>query len=235
MRPLPPTTITTARADPAGARRGRAGGRPSRADAVRLGDRILEVATELFLSQGYGATSIEDIARGAQISKRTFYHRYRDKQALFGAVIQRVVARLRPANAEALLTDAGPLDVALLHLARAILKAALSPQALALYRIIVAEAARFPDLAAVVAEQGTSRMAVAQIAGLLAHHSGGGPAAAQIGEFAAAQFLHMVVAVPQRRALGLGAPMTAPEIEAWAQDTVRLFLSGYRHIARAAG
>jgi hypothetical protein len=34
--------------------------------------------------------------------------------------------------------------------------------------------------------------------------------------------------VPQRRALGLGAPMSAEELDAWAMNTVQLFLKGCR-------
>ena len=228
--------ITTAVDDGAGedGAAKRRGGRPSREAAVRLGEHILDIATELFLAHGYGATSIEDIARAARISKRTFYHRYPDKRALFAAVIDRVVARLRPPDAAALLAGEGPLDQSLLRLARAILRAALAPQALALYRMIVAEAGRFPDLAAAVAEQGASRHAVAQIAALLAHHAGAG-ASAQPREFAAAQFLQMVVSVPQRRALGLGEPMAEAEVDAWARDTVALFLNGYRGASPTPG
>jgi TetR/AcrR family transcriptional regulator, mexJK operon transcriptional repressor len=228
-----PRAITTTAADPAaeeGTEAKRQGGRPSRADAARLGEHILDVATGLFLANGYGATSVEDIARAARISKRTFYHRHADKRALFAAVITRIVEGLRPTDADALFHDHGPLEEALLRLACAILHAALSPQAVALYRVIVAEAARFPDIAAVIAQQGRSQAAVAQIAALLAHHEeGGGSATAR--EFAAAQFLQMVMAAPLRRALGLGEPMTAAELDAWARDTVALFLNGYRGAA----
>src|SRR5215472_1502451 len=41
----------------------RRGGRPSQEEAARLADHILEVATELFLAEGYGATSIEAVAQ----------------------------------------------------------------------------------------------------------------------------------------------------------------------------
>lgn len=227
-----PDTITAAEPDAAlGGKIKRRGGRPSRLEASRLGDLIVDVATGLFLANGYGATSIEDIARGARISKRTFYHRYADKQALFAAVIRRIIERLSPPNATALFTDEAPLEEVLLRLARAILQAALSPQAVALHRMIVAEAARFPDLAAAVAEQGRTQATIEAIAALLGSRAGGpAPAASR---FAAAQFLHMVVAVPQRRALGLGEPMTRDEIEAWARDTVGLFLNGYRGSAPA--
>jgi AcrR family transcriptional regulator len=50
----------------------------------------------LFLSLGYGATSIEAVARRARGSKRTFYHRFHDKPELFVAVVHRIIDRLRP-------------------------------------------------------------------------------------------------------------------------------------------
>ena len=55
------------------------GGRPSRADALQLRERILLAATELFLAEGYGSTSIEAVARHAGVSKRTLYDRFDDK------------------------------------------------------------------------------------------------------------------------------------------------------------
>lgn len=202
----------------------RSGGRPSRAAAEQLGETILDAATELFLSEGYGVTSIEAVARRARISKRTFYSRFRDKAELFGAVVHRVVERLRPSG-DAALFEGGSLEEILTRLARLILRAALSPQALALHRVIVAEATRFPELAAAVTDQGGNREAVTRIAALL--ERGGHPAPVNAA-FAAAQFLQMVVALPQRRALGLGTPMTAPELEDWARHTVALFLNGYQ-------
>jgi TetR/AcrR family transcriptional regulator, mexJK operon transcriptional repressor len=205
----------------------RSGGRPSRAAAEQLGETILEAASVLFLSEGYGLTSIEAVARRARISKRTFYSRFRDKAELFGAVVHRVVERLRPAE-DAGLFEGGTLEEILTRLARIILRAALSPQALALHRVIQAEATRFPELTAAVTERGGSGEAVARIAALLEREARAGHLALENAPFAAAQFLQMVVALPQRRALGLGTPMTPPELEAWARDTVALFLNGCR-------
>lgn len=205
----------------------RRGGRPSRAEAERLGETILDVASDLFLTQGYGVTSIEAIARRAGISKRTFYSRFKDKAELFGAVVHRIVERLRPAG-DATLFDGASLEEILVRLARLILDAALSPQALALHRVILAEATRFPDLAAVVTERGGSREAVTRIAALLERDARAGHGVPENAPFAAAQFLQMVIGLPQRRALGLGTPMTAPELDAWARDTVALFLEGCR-------
>src|SRR5450755_4232624 len=87
------------------------GGRPSRADALRLRQRILEVATELFLAEGYGSTTIEAVAVSAGISKRTFYHRFDDKAALFAAVVHRIIVQIRPPPGVPLIKGANLRDV----------------------------------------------------------------------------------------------------------------------------
>ncbi len=74
-------------------------------------------------------------------------------------------------------------------------------------------------------EQGGRGEAVGSIAALLERAINPAPPDAA---FAASQFLQMVVSLPQRRALGMGTPMTAPELDAWARDTVALVLNGCR-------
>jgi AcrR family transcriptional regulator len=207
----------------------RRGGRPPRLLAEQIGDQILDVATPLFLTEGYGATSIEEVAKRARMSKRTVYSRFRDKAELFGAVVHRLVERLRPPNAAPeQFFEGGSLETILQRLAGLILRAALSPPALALHRVILAEATRFPELADAVNHEGTRREAIHRIAALLEREASGGSLGVTNAEFAAEQFLHMLVAGPQRRALGLGTPMTAEALDAWARDAVDLFLNGCR-------
>ena len=117
------------------------------------------------------------------------------------------------------------------ELARLILRAALSPSALALHRVIVSEATRFPELAEAVNQEGTRREAIHRIAALLEREASAGGLSPAEAEFAAEQFLHMLVAGPQRRALGLGTPMTVEALDAWARDAVDLFLNGCRGVA----
>ena len=205
----------------------RRGGRPSLQEAAKLRDRILDVATELFFARGYGATSIDAVAQRAHVSKRTFYHRFEDKAALFGAVLHRIIEGLRPPAAMPLLAGAD-LQEMLQRLAGIILHAALTPQALALHRLIVGESARFPKLAAAVATEGATKEAITLIAGLLAHETRAGHLTLDDPLFAAEQFLEMVLSVPQRRALGLGKPMMAAELDRWARSVVDLFLNGCR-------
>jgi TetR/AcrR family transcriptional regulator, mexJK operon transcriptional repressor len=165
------------------------------------------------------------VARRARVSKRTFYHRFPDKAALFAAVVRRIVEGLRP-PAGTPLYEGGSLAEILRRLARFILRAALTPIALALNRMIIAEAQRFPELAAIVAREGGRAELVGHIAMLLGREARAGSPAVERPEFAAEQFLQLVVASPQRRALGLGTPMTRAELDAWADDCVNLFLNG---------
>jgi TetR/AcrR family transcriptional regulator, mexJK operon transcriptional repressor len=203
------------------------GGRPSRADALRLRQRILDVATELFLAEGYGSTSIEAVAARAGISKRTLYHRFDDKSALFAAVVHEIIAQIRPPAGVPLIEGATLHDV-LRRLAGMILRAALSPKALALHRLVTAESARFPELVRAVHGDGSTREATTLISGLLARDLRDSKLNADNRAFAAQQFIFMIVSLPQRRAVGYGTPMTAAELDAWADKTVALFLNGCR-------
>src|ERR1700732_2631238 len=130
--------------------RGR-GGRPSRQQSPERADRILDIAETLFISHGFGATSIEAVAKRAGISKRTFYHRFSGKERLFEAVLRRLMARWLPAFDAALLSPAS-LEDALRGSAEHMLKIALTPEALALHRMIIHEAQRFPALARIMHE-----------------------------------------------------------------------------------
>jgi len=194
----------------------------------------LVAATELLLAQGYGATSVEAIVRRAQVSKRTFYDRFRDKSDLTAAVIARLINSVRP-PAEVALVEGRNLHEILVHLGSLILEAALMPRVLAMHRLIVAEAHRFPDLAAAVAKAGGREEAVTLISGLLGrHHVNGAPGTRDL-RFAAEQFLQMIVSTPQMRAMGLGQPVEPAEHKPWVHATVSLFLDGFHSTVPSGG
>ena len=206
----------------------RRGGRPTRSAAAELGERILEVATGLFLSDGFGATSIEAVASACRISKRTFYHRFRDKPDLFRAVVRRLIATwVQPFEAQ--LDEGGTLTAVLAAAARQMLAAALSPEALKLYRLLITEAPRFPELARIIAE--SSAAANGRLAEIFVSEAHRGTFAID-PRHAAEQFVNLVIAGPRRRALGLGPALTTAELNAWAENAVRLFLDGARRPLR---
>jgi TetR/AcrR family transcriptional repressor of mexJK operon len=202
----------------------RRGGRPSREQAAQLQETILDAATALFLTEGFGATSIEAVAERARISKRTFYHRFDGKAKLFEAVVHRLIERWRP-SVEARLQEPASLDEILRRTARQILAIALLPEAIALHRIVIAESQRFPALARVMNESGT-RSGVDHIAALLDREAKAGHLGPIDTRFAAEQFLAMVLTVPRRRAMGFDEKLTPEGLDAWAGQTVDLFLRG---------
>ena len=200
------------------------GGRPGKAEAERRHELILEVATAAFLSRGYAGTSIESIAREARVAKRTLYARWRNKAALFRGVLERLIAGWQQ---EAEPDAASDPEAALLALGQHILAVALAPEALALHRLVIAEAGRFPELASVVRAASATR-AYPRIIRLLEREAGSHAIASEEASFAAEQFLRLVVTGPQLRALGVGEHMDEAALAAWAARSVRLFLDGWR-------
>ncbi len=209
----------------------RRGGRPSRAASEQLGELILDAATEMFLAHGFGATTIDAVAQQLRMSKRTFYHRFPNKEALFAAVVHRIIERLRPA-ANIPLIEGADVETVLVRLATLILRAALSSQAIALHRLIVAESARFPELARVLALEGATEEATTLIAGILDREMTAGRLRIDDTRFAAQQFLQMVVTLPQRRAMGVGEPMSERELREWPHKVADLFLRGCAALPR---
>jgi AcrR family transcriptional regulator len=74
--------------------RGRAPGYDDQREA------IVERAAELFARQGYHATSMNQLAEAAGLSKPTLYHYFRDKDALLVHIADGHVSRLRALVAE---------------------------------------------------------------------------------------------------------------------------------------
>lgn len=181
------------------------------------------MAKGLFFRQGFAATSMEQVAAAARISKRTLYARFHDKAALFRGVVDREVSGWR-GHFEAEANAPKTLSAALLQAASGILAVALEPEALALHRIVVAEAERFPELAQTLAA--TSEAGVEWLAALLARFPEGAGLSPDERSFAAEQFILMVVSGPRRRALGLGRPLDAAGLASWAARSVAFFLTG---------
>src|SRR3954469_9652397 len=68
---------------------------------ARTEAELMDAAQELFLDQGYVATTLAQVAQRAGLAARTVYVRFGTKAALFGRVVDR-----------ALVGDAEPVDVA---------------------------------------------------------------------------------------------------------------------------
>ena len=204
-------------------------GRPPREHAGQVEERILDAAGRVFLEHGFQGASVDEIADAASAGKPTIYARFPNKQALFAAVVERLV---RQNTSHYALSCAGnSLMERLDALAAIILTRVLAPETIGLIRVAVAEARRFPDLATSVSCMGRQRQieALASVFGELAATDaiGASPAFApdQLTE-TARRFLDLVVLPMLMRAL-FGEDLTAlrAEIEPHAARSVAFFLA----------
>ena len=118
-------------------------------------DEILDIATEVFIAEGFAAASMNKIARLAKASKTTFYSRFPTKENLFLAVIERRMTRIF--EQVATFPDGFDVRSSLEHFGANLLKIALSPDQIALIRVVSMEAGRYPELAKRFYEMGPQR------------------------------------------------------------------------------
>ncbi|MCB2060528.1 MAG: TetR/AcrR family transcriptional regulator [Novosphingobium sp.] len=118
-------------------------GRPTAAELEKRKARVMQVATDLFVTNGYAATSLVDIARGAGVATRTLYQHFGDKEAMFREVIyarDSAGALERPT-----VTPGDTLLDALLRAGEYAHDVTFREQSIGLMRLMIAESGRFPD------------------------------------------------------------------------------------------
>jgi len=127
----------------------------ARLDEERLTE-LLDVATEVFVSEGFSAASTNEIARRANSSKTTFYSRFPTKEQLFLAVIERRMTGIFRQVA-ASLPEEPPIEDTLRNFGAAVIRLALSKEQVALVRVVSMESAKFPELGKRFYELGPKR------------------------------------------------------------------------------
>src|ERR1700752_2056578 len=128
-------------------------GRPPKEFAGEVDARILDAARKVFLERGFEGASIEEIAEMARSGKPPIYARFPGKRALFTAVVTRdILSRITEFKGE--VPTGATIEERLTSAASTLLHWGLDSDRIALMRLAIAEARRFPDLASTV-----SRMA----------------------------------------------------------------------------
>lgn len=135
---------------------------------------ILRAARPILLRDGLGGTTLDRVAAEGGIAKMTLYRHFPSKDALFAGLVTAMCEYMREGleNAPSAESDQ-PAANRLADELRAFTSALIEADALALYRLIVADGWRFPDLAQVFDQSGM-RIIRRRIAGLL--ETGGVPA-----------------------------------------------------------
>ncbi|HZU87903.1 MAG TPA: TetR/AcrR family transcriptional regulator [Stellaceae bacterium] len=197
------------------------------AEAGGKAESILAAAKQSFLARGFGAVSMDAIARAAAVSKATVYAHFASKEDLFGAVIGRECER-RFAGFSAQELDPNDLAASLFVLGRRFLELILSPDAIALHRIILGEVTRFPLLGEVFWRAGPERNLM-QIEAFMRRAAAVG--ALELGDprLAAEQFVGLVRGETQlRHLLQLETAADPAVIGAAVGAAVATFLRAFR-------
>jgi AcrR family transcriptional regulator len=108
----------------------------------------VEAARKCFINKGFGATRIEDVAKGAGVSKGTVYLYFDSKEALFEAVMRANVSPVVDSVIASVEADPSTPAVDQLTLvARTMYRELVGTERRKLMHLVIAEGIRFPHLA----------------------------------------------------------------------------------------
>ncbi|MDX2112400.1 MAG: TetR/AcrR family transcriptional regulator [Alphaproteobacteria bacterium] len=187
---------------------------------------ILRAASRLFLRHGYTRTSMDAVAKEADVSKQTVYSYFKNKDELFCRMIEEECARHTPPDS--MLEDAAlSMENALFKIGMGFIDMISSPRGLAIHRLVMAEVERHPRVAKLFYDSGPLQMQ-----GLLVRYLN---RQVQLGalviddiERAASDFFALVKGRYHLRMQLRVKPLpTSRDIEKHLHDTVQVFLKIY--------
>lgn len=200
-------------ADPSSARRGR----PSAEETRRRSAHLLQVARGIFVRRGYRATTMDEVAAAAGVTKRTLYAWHQDKEALFRACVMLGAERFPRLEPDAD-CDVGPaLEAYVLALHAELTR----EDSYGMGALFLREAADFPELAGSI-QRGHLDFLIEPLARFLRRHGLEEPGSVE----STMLFVAMALS-PLHNAMLVGMPLpTPPAVTAHARRCVRVFLRG---------
>lgn len=199
------------------------------ADTTRTGrklQQVLDGAREVFMRDGFEGASVDDIARAAGVSKATLYNYFPDKRMLFLEVAK---AECR-AQSDAAVAQIGVTDdvrAAMTSAAKRMVRFFMSDVGMQVYRIVVGENQRFPELGREFYETGP-----AQVREILREFLQRGIDAGKLKiddlDLAVDQFPELCKAgLHMPMAIGIREKPTEEEIDRVVESAVDMFLCRY--------
>ena len=177
---------------------------------------VVQAALDLFLEQGYAATSMDAVASQAGVTKQTVYRYYPSKEELFTAVMEKIRAEEPPSYA---FGDAD-LDTELSNFGRDLLAFHLTPAALGVYKMMLSEGGQ-ENLLKPFMQAGPNRVIKPLMKFLQKRHP-----ELEDTTFHAQMFTNLVL-VPRNQLIMQGkSRITRAEQDTHINKVVRLFLQG---------
>jgi TetR/AcrR family transcriptional regulator, mexJK operon transcriptional repressor len=187
---------------------------------------ILKAARDLFIAKGFEAASMDGVAKAAGVSKATVYAHFKSKNELFAAIVAQVSESLT-AEIRAVIDAKLPLRQALGRIGFKFLEVLTDPRRVRMFRMMVAEVDRFPELGRVFYEAGPLVMQDC-LAGFLDSVAAAGGLAIPDSGLATRQFLSLIKAdLHLRCLLVLGTEPSREELERQVAAAVDMFLKAY--------
>lgn len=191
---------------------------------------IVEVAQRHFREHGYGGTSMSAIAAELGGSKTTLWSYFASKEDLFAAALDDWTVEF---GCEDSVHPAGGLRETLVAYCTDFLRVMLTPGVATLFRLVIAEASRFPEIGRIFYQRAPLRRHSAMAVYLQKH--------IDVGEFrkvdslrASAQLHHLCLyRLFMHSMWGLAPDVSASAIRQEAEDVVELFLNGYAEHPKA--
>jgi AcrR family transcriptional regulator len=189
--------------------------------------QIIEGARAVFLSQGFDAASMNDIARAAGVSKGTLYVYFKHKEQLFEAIVEQECEE----QAEGIFElDASDHDVegVLTHVGFAYVRFLCRPEKASAIRTVIAIAERMPELGRKFYERGPL-IGIRKLTDYIAAQVEAGVLVVEDCEVAAAQLMEAYQAMLFKSMVFNFVREPSPQqIERVVSTAVKVFLAAYR-------
>jgi len=186
--------------------------------------RIVDAALATFAEEGYSGTSMDAIAARANVSKPTLYQYFGSKEQLFAEIMRQgrdqMLDSFQHPSAGGLVQD---LHVFAWHYADVVLR----PEYLALARLIIAEAQRFPEIGRAYQAAGPDRVLQGMMDYLSAQRAAG-RLRFDDAELAAEDLWALILSAPRNRALHIPEPLPDKAVvKRFIDNGLRVFLLAY--------
>lgn len=202
---------------------------PAEDDARRR--HVISAAESVFLNKGYYLARMDDIATAATMSKRTIYQMFASKEALFEALL---IDRMPPPR-QCELNSSRPLEVAMADLLLDCALWILSPESVAITRLIMGEYSHSPELGRLLKRLGYKRFVATLEKGLSLLEETGRYRFDDL-EVSAKMLIGMVVGDFHHKLLiGVCRSVAKPAIKRRVLAALEIFLAGAKSKASTPG
>ena len=191
-------------------------------------DAIVAIAQETFIANGYSGTSMSAIAARLGGSKGTLYNYFKSKEELFVAVVEKKCAQILGMMNEAEIKSGGDLRATLSDFGEHFSELVLNDDNIRLFRLVVSESDRFPEIGAAIYNSGISQN-LRNVMAFLGHAKESGQLRNDVDTHVAAeQFLELCLTmIWRKRLLNVIAMPAKAEIRANVKNAVSTFMRAY--------